>query len=167
MNLDLIDELVETYIKEELPIVRKNLLLLQQKNAFPDFILKGRAESAKQEFSNKAVTIAPLLSNCTSIEDIYDVCEATFSQIKGIGERTISKYVYNYAYTHDIDPEASCSMCFLTTAAKATLNRIGCIVGNKLNIAKMGNSVKELTLMERIIFLNNNHILLGEDIINE
>lgn len=59
MDKEAISQAILVFREEELPGIRVELSLLQQNNAFPDHILKGRTENAKKEFIEKVEAIIP------------------------------------------------------------------------------------------------------------
>lgn len=138
MDKEAISQAILVFREEELPGIRVELSLLQQNNAFPDHILKGRTENAKKEFIEKVEAIIPRLNLCSTIDAIMDVCREALLPICGIGEETIRKYAYHYAYINNIDAESDCFCCLLTTAAKEALRDTALVEGNHMTLGSLG-----------------------------
>ena len=166
MDIEAISQAIRVFRETELPEIREELSLLQQNNAFPNHILKGRTEDAKRAFIEKTGVILPRLNRCSTFDQIMDVCREAFLPIRGIGEETIRKYAYHYAYINDIDTESDCFCCLLTTTAKEALRDTGLVEDNHLALGPMRPLFCGFSNSEIIAFINTHYslfALIGKD----
>lgn len=147
---------VEDYKEKSLPRLPKKIEGIRSKESYLDHILSGKTKEARVAFRAAEKRIIPKLNRCTNAEEISDICYDAFDPIRGIGQQTISDYIYHVLHIRDIDPESNC-YTLLTLHARTALNKRGYISENNLVTFKKNDLFKDFDSIAFIDFANKNY----------
>lgn len=156
MKVKNLNEAVVHYSKKNLPQLPNKIERIRSKETYLDYILAGRPKAAKIAFREAELRIIARLDQCESAEEISGICYNTFGKIPGIGEQTISDYIYHALFIRDINPESNC-ISLLTTTARKKLSNHGYIKKNTIILGEEKSLLNGFDTYAIVDFANKHH----------